>query len=162
MSKHTPINQSFETPLAVAIAAGASKEVQRLLNDGAASSIFVKGSTSNSIMCTMPNAVKPESAVVTHAPPLLSVSAEIIELVDDGLTQFINTRSLHTNDIETNATEEMDPIHGPVVDSSNKKAERFRVGDIVKLNLDCSFSSLVAKEVCTMENSEVRSLNNNQ
>lgn len=150
MSIQTPVNQFFETPLAVAIAAGASKEVHRLLKDGAASSIFVKGSSSNSILCTMPNAVKPESAVVTHSPPLLSIPPDIIELVDESLAQFMNM-ALHTNVIASKKPFDEDNIsvQDPLADPS-KKAERFRVGDVVKLRPSSRFSSFVGQGLCTI------------
>ena len=157
-SCHTSVDQSYQTPLAVAIGAGAFKEVQRLVREGAASSIFVKGSAPNSILCTLPNAVKPDSAVVTHPTMITSVPKDITELVDDGLVQCINTMCRTVAKPAT--VQDRVALADAQPDLDNCKIESFRVGDLVRLCEGCSISSLVndQKHGCSVDMSEVSTL----
>ena len=121
------INNLLQTPLSIAISAGALKEVQRLIRDGSAKEIFIKGSTSHSIICTLPSARKPQSSVVIH-PPLPSILPEITTIIDEGLTQYLNSQSLHNNNNQ-NTKEEKEEKE----DEAQLKLDGFRIGDLVCL-----------------------------
>lgn len=112
------------------------------MRDGAASSIFVKGSLDGTILCTLPNAHKPTSSVVSHQPPIPSVSPEILAVVDDGLTQYLNSKGRESvpppfaSQALPTQQQPMDPSPPPAL------PEGFRVGDLVKLKASKAMSSL--------------------
>lgn len=130
MLNKNQLNNLLQTPLSISIAAGALKEVQRLIRDGAANEIFIKGSSNNTIICTLPTARKPQSSVVIHPPPLPEMLPEILSIVDDGLMQYLNSQSLKSKNQTENNTQSSNN------NSSNNNIptiESFRVGDLVRL-----------------------------
>ena len=155
-------DKSNETPLAIAVREGNVGDVQSLLQAGAAESVFVKGSSARSIFCTLPNARKPTSSVVSHPEPVSSVSPAVIRILDEGVAKFINSKG-HGGDTQIFGDEDDNKNPASIPDPSSSdpdsttvKTDLFRVGDLVRLRADVSTSSLVKfPEVCTVEQSEV-------
>ena len=78
----------LSTPLACALAGDKQpRVVQELLNLGASSSIFVKGYSPDSLVCTLPMAQQPLSSVVKHAQPKMDTDKTVLPFIV--LTQVI-------------------------------------------------------------------------
>lgn len=132
-------NESLDplhTPLATAIGLSDVQEVKRILfEERAAESVFVKGSGSNSILCTLPNAPKPQSSVMSHKPPLQDVSEEIVDTIDSSVCNFLNSLPVEKKslpDTNEDAKKQSDTVR-----------EGYRIGDIVRLAPEVTRSSLV-------------------
>jgi hypothetical protein len=152
MSQH---NDLLQTPLATAICKSDGQEVKRVLADEkAASTVFVKGSGHNSILCTLPNAPKPQSTVISHQPPLQDLPVDIVDVVDSSVSAFLNSLPQidrgHSTNISSPQQSDSD-----IIGSTN---ESFRIGDIVRIAPSVMTSSLTdssnmgmvtATEVCT-------------
>lgn len=140
----------LQTPLATAICMLDDQEVQRILGEEkAASTVFVKGSERNSILCTLSNAPKPISTVISHRPPLQNLPGNIMDIVDHSIGTLLN--SLPTNE----------PVFLHESDSANSgfAFESFRVGDVVRIAPGVVISSIsdsanmgmvAASEVCVL------------
>ena len=85
------------TPLSYCLrAATHNNSLSALLEANAASSVFVKGYTPGSLICTLPMAVQPPSSVFDHPPPM-HVSPEVISQLDAQLAQHVT--HLHTRKV---------------------------------------------------------------
>ena len=83
-------NEQQQTPFSVAIRGDKRKCVEKLIENGAASSVFVKGYSPGSLVCTLPMAYQPPSSVFTHPDRLINVGKEAISRIDDALSTHIS------------------------------------------------------------------------
>ena len=86
-------NDDQQTPLAVAIIGGSLQNIETLLEVGASKTIFVKGYSDGSLVCTLPQASQPPSSVFHHQPPHKSTDDIVISKIDEALcTQIKHLR----------------------------------------------------------------------
>ena len=83
-------NEQQQTPFSVAIRGDKRKCVEKLIENGAASTVFVKGYSPGSLVCTLPMAYQPTSSVFTHPDRLINVGKEAISRLDDALSTHIS------------------------------------------------------------------------
>ena len=83
------INQ--QTPLSEMIVNKNDFETHELLSLGAEKSIFVKGYSKDSLVCTLPQARQPKSSVFNHPPPFLDTRKEILDEIDNKLAAHIES-----------------------------------------------------------------------
>ena len=136
MSMSVHQSDVLQTPLATAVGLSDILEVKRILTEEkAASTVFVQGSTINSILCTLPNAPKPRSSVITHQLPLQYVPDDIIDAIDNDVCTYLNSLPQIDNSNEDELS----------FRCNDKTAiEGYRIGDIVALLPTLATSSLVA------------------
>jgi hypothetical protein len=68
----------------------AIRSLHTLLEANAAASIFVKGYSPGSLICTLPMAQQPPSSVFTHPPPV-QVPSDTLALLDSHLAQYVTS-----------------------------------------------------------------------
>ena len=112
MSNFLTRNDLQQTPLSLAITKGDQREVEKMLNEGAAVSTFVQGYLPDSLVCTLPQAVQPlstgiqyikrviywlicESTVFQHPPPLTGTDPAILTILDEAIDKWIRDMSLN-------------------------------------------------------------------
>ena len=84
-------NQNQQTPLSEMLTDKNDFETHELLCLGAEKSIFVKGYSKDSLVCTLPQARQPRSSVFNHPPPFLDTKKEILDEIDNKLAAHIES-----------------------------------------------------------------------
>ena len=128
-----------DTPLADACLKNDFQSLRALLRDElAAKSIFIKGTSQDSLICTLPYSRKPSSSIVQYREiiPVDEKDEHFIEEIDQALSNFLSHLS-NTDGIETTGK------------------YRFHVGDLVKLLRGKRCSSELSSRLCLVEQSEV-------
>jgi hypothetical protein len=82
-------NVKQQTPLATAIAESKDADTSKLLSHGAERSIFVRGYSKDSLVCTLPQARQPASSAYEHPPPFLGTRPEVLDEIDTKLAAHI-------------------------------------------------------------------------
>ena len=98
-------SNSYQTRLAEVIAEENITAVRTAFEAGAAATIFVKGYTKESILCTLPQARQPASSVIEHRLPLNISNDSITAIIDDALASHIE--GLPT----TSTVDNISPLH---------------------------------------------------
>ena len=98
MSSFLVKNPSQQTPLGEAIINNDLEQVKILLEEGAASSIFIQGYFPGSLVCTLPQTSQPVSNCFNHPPPFHNQNPDILKLLDDALVAHITRLDIEKTD----------------------------------------------------------------